>query len=129
MTSHENCSHPKTKAARAACRRDQAAITKRNDAERARIAAMPFHERMNRAYRVEDLNEYAFDQEGIFQGTCEYCESQTNVVATKQKMNMCGGCVRHVNKHLAQIDPIHHWTGEALSPKTVEDVMIESGEL
>lgn len=97
MTNHSECTHEKTKAARAACRR-------------ARTAAMP-HVSMfliESAYAMNDMwetlntrQESLLNTYDVVQTTCEYCDQERPCFNfPKINVNVCGSCERTNNVHM-----------------------------
>lgn len=110
-TSHANCSHPKTKAARTACRKAQAqqAVA----AEKSRLK--PLCEIENRPWNFHDYYEWLPNQEGSFYAECQYCANYTITSMIREtNENVCGSCVHDYRKQGVTMTPMHHWTGEEL---------------
>jgi len=96
MTSHAHCTHEKTKAARAACRRSR-------QSPQCVISLFALED----AYAINDMwgminsaQESLLDKYKIVYATCEYCEQDHPCFQFEYLgINVCGRCERMNNVH------------------------------
>lgn len=95
MTDHSKCEHPKTKSARAACRRQRASRVFSNDFALAEAYAM------NEMWATLNTRQEALmHRYKIIHTTCEYCDQErVCFVFPHLALNVCGACERVNDVH------------------------------